>query len=77
MIDKEIFETLALISSLIVLLGLGYVYFTLQSCKVILDRMKQNCKTMMKVCDSATKDIVELDEIQKDLKRRNKKTKVK
>jgi hypothetical protein len=74
MIDSEIFSIITLT---IILIGLGYVYLTLQDCGVILDRMKRNCKTMMKVCDSATSDLGELDEIQKDLKRRNKKTKVK
>jgi hypothetical protein len=74
MIDSEIFSIITLI---IMLIGLGYVYLTLQDCGVILDRMKENCKSMMKACDSATSDLGELDEIQKDLKRRNKKTKVK
>ena len=74
MIDSEIFSIITLI---IMLIGLGYVYLTLQDCGVILDRMKENCKSMMKACSRISSDLGELDEIQKDLKRRNKKTKVK
>ena len=74
MIDSEIFSIITLT---IILIGLGYIYLTLQDCCVILYRMKENCKSMMKACDSATSDLGELDEIQKDLKRRNKKRKVK
>ena len=39
----------------IIIIGLAYVYITLQDCSIILDRMKKNCKTMIKILDGNKK----------------------